>query len=87
MKIIPPLIPESSVKCEGHWSVFNLTWEEVKINHGNIFYEVSVQIENGDSFARVILLMIIMYFYMETSFWKFLCASKIQNFIPLKYMS
>jgi len=48
------VIPESSIKCEGHWSLFNLTWQEVKINHGNIFYEVSVQIQDDRNLATVI---------------------------------
>ncbi|CAC5423207.1 unnamed protein product [Mytilus coruscus] len=46
LKIIPTEIPEQTIKCEGHWSAFNLTWQKAIVNHGDIFYEVSIQIHD-----------------------------------------
>ena len=55
LKIIPSEIPEVSIRCEGQWYNFNLTWQKVTVNHGYIFYEVSIHIndEAGRSFAMV----------------------------------
>ncbi|CAG2239895.1 Tyrosine-protein kinase Btk29A,Tyrosine kinase receptor Cad96Ca,Discoidin domain-containing receptor 2,Tyrosine-protein kinase receptor TYRO3,Putative neurotrophin receptor LTRK 1,ALK tyrosine kinase receptor,Tyrosine-protein kinase ABL2,Tyrosine-protein kinase abl-1,Tyrosine-protein kinase receptor UFO,Macrophage colony-stimulating factor 1 receptor,Leukocyte tyrosine kinase receptor,Tyrosine-protein kinase receptor Tie-1,Receptor-type tyrosine-protein kinase FLT3,ALK tyrosine kinase receptor homolog scd- len=46
LKIIPTEIQEQTIRCEGHWSAFNLTWQKAIVNHGDIFYEVSIQIQD-----------------------------------------
>ena len=45
LRVIPSEVDPSSISCSGRWNRFRITWAPASVNHGSIFYEVSIQAE------------------------------------------
>ncbi|KAJ8314430.1 hypothetical protein KUTeg_006580 [Tegillarca granosa] len=48
------MIPEENIRTVGNWSIFNLTWSPAVCNHGNVFYEVSIQIPKDQTLGLML---------------------------------
>nr|XP_022292756.1 proto-oncogene tyrosine-protein kinase ROS-like isoform X1 [Crassostrea virginica] len=43
LRVIPSEVDPGSISCSGRWNRFRITWAPASVNHGSIFYEVSIQ--------------------------------------------
>ena len=59
--VIPASVPAASVHTVGSWSHFNITWQpSVEVNHGNVSYELSVEVD--DMMRDILVKLFYVYF-------------------------
>lgn len=46
VKVVPDKISPESVKVEGNWSVFKISWRKAtEINYGEVYYQMNLIVE------------------------------------------